>query len=146
MENKDNLAIKTNLQYKEHGNFFNDFFTLRKIAYGHLAETITNPKRFPELYKSTLILVEYASSYISDIESIDQDLQDIDKLTSINKTNEAIKKVKHLLRKITQEHEASELLPQKKAEDIKTQKFWREEEHRAIRNMKKAFHDIFFNK
>lgn len=149
MNDTENMAIKTNLQFKEHTHFFDDYFELRKVAFNFLAKAITDDTKIPDLYQSVLILVEYTSTYISNVDFLDEKVKNIDKLIVLkrkDKNKEAILEIKKLLRLISSEHESSELLPQKRSDDVSTQKFWKEEEHKALRNMKKAFHDIFFLK
>ena len=52
MSNED--KIKTQLQYKEHGDFFDDYFRIRRTAFLLLSKSITDHKNIPVLYENVI--------------------------------------------------------------------------------------------
>lgn len=137
--------IKTQLQYKEHGDFFDDYFSIRKTAFLLLSKSITNPKMIPDLYENVITLIDFTSNYIADISEIDTIVKEIDALMFKKKEKDALIKFRELLRLINKKHEESDVLPQKNVEDANS-KFWRNEESKAMKEMKKAFFDVFMKK
>lgn len=144
MGNED--KIKTQLLYKEHGEFFNDYFTIRRNAFVLLAKSISNTKNITDLYEGVITLIDFTSNYIEDISSIDAMIKEIDVLMSARDNKKALIKFREVLRLINKKHEESDVLPQKNIDDRKFSHFWRDEEHRAIRALKKGYHDIFMLK
>lgn len=138
--------VKTDLAYKEHGDFFEDYHLIRKRAFVLLAEAITDKNKVKELYKTIITLVDFTSNYMYDISEVDELLLEIDKLMAKNRYVEAISEMRQVLRKINTKHEASAILPQKSMNFDEKEKFWRDEESKGMKEMKKAFFDVFMRK
>ena len=137
--------IKTQLQYKEHGDFFDDYFRIRRTAFILLSKSITDNKQIHNLYENVLTLIDFTSNYIADISDIDNIVKEIYDLMHKKNTKDAFTKFRELLRLINKKHEESDVLPQKNVEDV-NKRFWRDEESRAMKEMKKAFFDVFMKK
>ena len=143
MGNED--KIKTQLQYKEHGDFFDDYFRIRKTAFILLSKSITKPSLISDLYENVITLIDFTSNYIADISEIDDMVKEIDILMKQRNNKKALEKFRQILRLINHKHEESDVLPQKNVEDT-NQKFWRTEESKAMKEMKKAYYDVFMKK
>lgn len=138
---------KSYLNYKEHGDYFDDYFLIRKRAFALLAESIRDANKIPLLYESVVTLIEYTSNYIHNLAEVDKKLEEIDKIYVKNqnkpKSYELVPKFRDLLRMINDEHEKSDIIPQKSTDYDIMEQFWREEESVAMQQMKKAFYDLF---
>jgi len=134
--------VKTNLEYKEHSDFFEDYFIFKKQTFVLLSESITDQRKIPELYQRLRTLINYTSNYIPDIKEIDADLKVVDGLMVKDK-KQALRMCESILRKLNDKHEQTAILPQKATSYDEKEAFWRNEESRAMKELKKAFYDVF---
>lgn len=139
-------SIKTNLEFKDHREFFGDFMAIRKTAFILLAESMSDKSKVPELYKAVNTLIDFSSNYIHNIDECDQLINHIDKLLAKKDFTLAVKEIKKLLRLVNSSLEKTAILPQKSDNYDVNEKFWRDEESKAMQEMKKAFYDVFMKK
>lgn len=142
------------LMYKDHKDFFVKMHDLRAKFVVEIAESSFEPKNLRQAFQTIEALVDWTSSYIQkssikfnkdkdNITYFDETLEEVSKEIKMNKNNEAKKNLKNLFRNLNSCFENSELLPKINigVED-ENSKFWREEEHAAMKEIKKAFYDV----
>jgi hypothetical protein len=144
MDNKE--RITTGLEYKQHNDFFGDYFIFKQRAFVLLSECISDKGKIKLLCETLMTLVNYTSNYIDDITEVDKLMNELKRLLQLNKSADVINKAQEILRLLNEKHESSALLPQKQTQYNENEKFWRDEETKAMKQLKKAFYDVFMKK
>jgi hypothetical protein len=130
------------LKYKEHHHFFETYFRYKDAAFTLKSGGLNDPKMLIEAFKATITLIDYTSNYISDLATIDKKITTINDLLMKKNNIKAWEELGEVLRLINQEHENCDLLPKKNKNDKPLQEFWRSENNRALREIKKAFTEV----
>ena len=148
--NNDNYS-NGSLEFKEHREFFLKFFEIREgftqvIANSSLTPTIDDVQK---LYEFLFALIEWTTSYIIDIKSIDTELKKIEKniyLVNTNKNKQLLKTIvtdlKDVFRKVSADHEKNELLPKLQ---IAEKEPWSDEKNSKKKVMYKTVMEMFRN-
>jgi len=144
----------SSLQYKDHKDFFEEYFKLRiEFVRGLSSLSFTNDKRgLSLLYKSLDALINWTDNYIFNPE-IELKLNELHiKVSNFNYANtkdakEIVLKFKELNRLINIDHEKAEILPKKLMEELsEEEKFYKEENNQPLRYAKKAFTDLILKR
>lgn len=141
MEDKYN-SINTELQYKEHGKFFEDFFTYRRKAHELLTLSFADNSKVIPTYQAIYLLLSYTSNYVLNKDELKKRLHKIPSFIKNGKTYEAIIELDNILDNINENHEKTELIPKKKTEEKTQHRLWRKEEDLILREIKKGMADI----
>ena len=142
-ENKRN---DDGLMFKEHRDFFINFFSKRDLFLSAFAQARYDFEELQEAFNILIYLVESTSAYIIKYDTeakIDSEIEVISNLMKDKKNHdETFKKIKALHRKVSEYQVKSEILPKPiLAEENEADNFWKKEENAAMREMKKAFYD-----
>jgi len=133
-ENEENNS----LQFKEHRDFFDALFEMRRNITANIAEAKTSPKAYGELISSIEVLIDWTSNYITDIETIDKMVHNAVKEKNKLKS---IRGLKRVFRRLNVNYEKNELIPQKIV--VKTdQNEWEKIQRQADKNIVKACLDF----
>jgi predicted RNase H-like nuclease (RuvC/YqgF family) len=147
-ENNNNLVTKDNgLIFKEHREFFINFFQKRDDFLSSFAEAKYDHNELKDTFLILNYLIEATSPYILTKDSkdkIDNCLKEISEILSDkSKHEDCFNKIKDLHREISTLQVRSEILPKPLRElENEQEQFWKGEESRAMREMKKAFYDV----
>lgn len=152
MKNKeldiDSLNNKNDgLIFKEHREFFINFFQKRDDFLSAFALAKYDEEELKDSYNILVYLIESTSAYIfkEDIEKeIDNELEEIEKILKDNSQHqECYNKIKELHRKVSSLQVQAEILPKPiLSSENEQEKFWRGEDNKAMKEMKKAFYDV----
>jgi hypothetical protein len=142
-ENKRN---DDGLMFKEHRDFFTNFFSKRDLFLASFAQARYDFEELQESFNILIYLIESTSAYILKYdkeETIDKAVEEITILIKDKKNhNNIFRKIKTLHRKVSDYQVKSEILPKPiLAEENEADNFWKKEENAAMREMKKAFYD-----
>ena len=155
--NKPELNFGENdlsLMYKDHKDFFVKMHELRALFVEKIAESTFEVQALKDAYITFNALVDWTSSYIDkssikldknkkNTEFMDEKLEEIEKLIVNGKRKPAKVELRLYFRKLNDCFESSELLPKiNQQQEDENQKFWKDEEHKAMKEVKKAFYDI----
>lgn len=135
-------SINTELQYKEHGKFFEDFFNYRRKAHELLTLSFTDNSKVIPTFQAVYLLLSYTSNYILNKQELKERLNKIPLLVRNGKTSDAILELDKILDNINDNHEKTELIPKKKVEEKTQHRLWRKEEDYIIKEIKKGMADI----
>ena len=126
------------LQFKEHRDFFDAMFEMRRNITANIAEAKTNPSAYNELVKSMEVLIDWTSNYIDDIENIDKMV-----LAALKEKNKlkSIRGFKTIFRRLNLNYEKNELIPQKILK-VKETNEWESIQNKADKNIVKACLDF----
>jgi len=147
-ESKPNLNYSENdksLQYKDHNEFFEIFFQLRKQFLRDLHEFYINQN---ETTKSVVIgtmlgLIRWTGSQLGKVLDVNEMRTKVIRLGNSREYPKLYLQLDDLFLEISKAHESCELIPKIKIDvEDENAKFWKDEEHRAIREIKKGFYDI----
>lgn len=148
--NEDKPPIKTNfdestLDYKLHQDFFELLFQYIRNYEEAMADFYTDTKAGIKAFKELIKLISFTSAHIKkkiDIEEVKIRRDEIHKSLKQGKTSDARKAMENLAEEIFMIFERTELIPKVKHEEDENAKFWKDEENKAIREVKKGFYDI----
>ena len=137
---------ETSLNFKEHKLFFEKFFELRTnyiLASNMLFSDLTS-KNVGLVIGSLLSLIDWTTSHLEKKVKV-KDLKE--RIVTLSRSKDLIKIYQGLdevFKQISKAHEECELLPKVivSEEDSKI-KFWREEETMSLKELKKAWYDMF---
>jgi len=148
------IEDNTSLEYKDHRDFFEDYFKFRReFILGLSALSFSNDKKgFTELYKSLNALIDWTNNYIFN-ENIDKLLKELNKdIIIFNSANtilakELIVKFRKIIKLINVDHEKAEILPKKMIGEISEEdKYYYEEQVHPLKYAKKAFTDLLLKR
>ena len=135
-------AINTNLEYKDHTEFFHDFFKYKSKAHELLAFALNDSKQLIMAYQAIYLLLSYSSNYIDKKEELRKRLLNVKNM--LKNPMDAIPELENILDEINVQHENSELLPKKKTEIKESQNIWRKQEDYIMQQITKGCADIIF--
>jgi len=139
------------LMFKEHREFFITFFQKRTDFLEVFALAKGDHEELKESYLILIYLIESTSAYIiknnedgSVNDEIDEELEVISKIIKDKtKHDECHKKIKLLHRKVSLLQVDAEILPKPLLkQENENEQFWRGEDKKAYKEMKKAFYDV----
>ena len=151
---KNNIVFRdnTNLEYKNHDDFFNRFYQTRWDLINSIvqvSETINNKidlKQLEYTIDSLEALILWSYSQLrrggADLNKIKDMKKEIIKLIGQKKYKTAIEEIKVLFEYISEIHEKTELIPRISVQEKENERFWREEKNKAMKEVKKAFYDV----
>lgn len=149
MGEHNNIGITTGLEFKEHRQFFDDYFKYKRVCTQLYAEASENPSKLSVLMTSINTLRVYTSNYISNNQQIKQKINVLrNRITnnglrlSPKEYQDILDDIDTLLTEINEAHENSELLPKKQKEEKLSQDIWRYENSLIMREVKKGMADI----
>lgn len=138
--------IVTNLEYKQQQEFFEVIYEYFREYQENYAEFYTNEKAGITVFKSLIKLVSASKAQIAknvDMTEIESDMENVAKLLKGTEPTETRKAINELSTKVFGAFEKLGISPTIHEEQDKLSKFWRDEEHAGLREMKKAFFDSF---
>lgn len=149
-ENKPQFEFAdASLDFKLHQDFFELLFQYIKDYENAMADTYTDAKAGIKAFKELTKLISFTSPHIShkaDIKEIKAKRDAIHEQLKKNKPVDARNKLEELAEHIFSIFESAELIPKiKKQEEDENAKFWKEEEHKGLREIKKGFYDILIS-
>lgn len=137
------------LMFKDHKDFFDGYYDLRTRVNNLLAGFLLDVSLRKDLLKNLFQLINWASNYIKDLDDLRTKYF---KLTEIKgeklNTSEGKKKfyddILVIWDVISNDNQLFELLPKPdvKIHDSEEEKFWKEEDHIGLKQIKKGFIDI----
>lgn len=143
----DPMTNDTNLTYKDHQEFFNDYYNYKKTFIQNISGCYIDITLIPEtaISLSTFIMSNYAQLQVrlefSDLEKKQKTIFKM--IKDKNKPEKIIEQMKALFSEIILICSNLELEPKPTEEfDTEEVKFWKEETHKGLREIKKGFIDI----
>lgn len=139
----------TFIEYKQHNEFFREYYMLRANFVQLHAESISDLKLVRKTYEILYALTNWTISQLINIdntkvEEINKRLKETFKLISQQKLIIAREQLEEIFIDLSKIHEESELIPKvRKNFEDQNKKFWEEENNRGMKEMKKAFFDLF---
>jgi len=137
--NMNNNIIDTSLEYKQHNDFFANFFIYHKTAHELITHCYANKKLLPATFQAISLLRSYASNYLPSDDEFKERLNKI--LSNINNPN-SLNEMGIILKEMNLEFENSDILPKKQNIHKIEKDFWMKEENLILKQWKKAGLDI----
>ena len=135
--------------YKDHREFFERFFKLRSDFFENWSMSYLDPEHIPIAFQKFISLINWSSSQTKDYEILSLENRQkvrnrIKTLISQKKPSEALDVMEEYMDKVSVCQEEVQILPkvQKPEEEDQIEKFWREEKHKGLKNIKKGFIDV----
>ena len=146
MPQADFNEAETSLNFKEHRLFFEKFFELRTayIISSNDLYTDLKSKNVITTIGALIALIDWTSSHLSKKLNVPDLKKEIIELGSLSDIRKVYIELDRIFQLISNAHEETELLPKINIvqEDYKV-KFWKEEDNAGLRELKKAWHDMF---
>ena len=137
----------TQLEYKEHSEFFDTFYRIRNTFQISFAASHTDTKQLKVCFQNLQALIMLTTGQISKvvkINSVRVREKEIQNLVNTNNNQLALDKLRNLHDDLSEYWTLTEILPKVKEESIdENRKFWKDETNAGLREMKKAFFDSF---
>lgn len=152
--NNPKYRDNTSLEYKNHDEFFDKFYTLRtdlitSIALCNDYLSNNNPKLPSQMnYTITALDTFIIWSYSQlkrggmDEKQLNKDLNLIRKEILSKDYGRAYDNIKNIFTQVSEIHEKTELIPRINVTENENEKFWRDEDNKAMKEIKKAFYDV----
>lgn len=143
MENKNN-ENKNNgsLEYKNQDPFFIDYYDYRRKALNSKQKVLLGERQ--EFLLNISSFLDYSVDYIYNYEEKTEMIEELLKKYKSMENGEFRKKINILWKAISADHVKFEILPKPAIlEDEEINKYWKDEEHKGIRELKKVTTDIF---
>jgi len=144
----DNLNKKEDgLIFKEHREFFINFFQKRDDFLSSFAMAKIDKDELKDSFLLLNYLIESTSPYIlkeDKDKDVDKKIKEIESIINVSTEHDnCYNKIKSLHREISLLQVKAEILPKPLlAYDNEKENFWRGEENKAMKEIKKAFYDI----
>lgn len=142
MENKK-LSNEQVLQYKNQDPFFIDYYKYRNLCV-EAKTLILKDEREPILIALSKFL-DYTCDYVNNYDDKSNDLNKLMKEHIDMELDEFKEKVNKLWKDISSDHVIYEILPKPKVNtaEEEIEAFWRKEENKGIKQIKKVMIDIY---
>ena len=143
----DQFKGDTNLNYKEHSEFFDTFYRIRTTFQTSFAESHYKKDSIKVCFQNIQALIMLTTGQIIkvvNLEDIKTKEIHIKDLIRKNNNDKALDKLRDLHDELSLYWAAVEILPKVDEEQINPNiQFWKEETNAGFREMKKAFYDSF---
>lgn len=126
MQERVNENIQeSSLEYKEHQEFFTEYYEIRRLFVRKLAESNTDLKLVRQIYELLSALIDWSNSQLRKVnpdklKEIEERLEETFKQIQANKAIAARNELKQIFYEISDMHEESQLIPKieiKKADE-----------------------------
>ena len=137
---------ETNLSFKDHQRFFNDYYDFKKQFNKYLLGATFDYSLVEEAYISLFQFINNAIAQITlvkDKKELNEVKNNITNLIVNKKQSLALEEMEKLFQEVCDICMKLELEPKpENKEDSEEVKFWKEETHKGLREIKKGFMDV----
>lgn len=137
---------ETNLAYKDHQRFFDDYYDFKKLFNKYLLGATFDYSLVEEAYISLFQFINNAIAQITLVKDKNELNKAKTKITNLivnKKQSEALDEMEKLFQEVCDICMLLELEPKpENKQDSEEVKFWKEETHKGLREIKKGFMDV----